>query len=170
MKQKLFLAILFFTSLSFAQEDVCCVYGGPSGNGDVVQTFAKIASSHDCKAGSTYQGKKICASVQDHNNTYCSSESSYQDRCAKCGYFWSGKECLTVDPKEKAKKELKEEEAKKEAEKNAKTSSMPSSESPAKVKPITPTPADPDNPKVNNAVPEEDSLYNRKSKGIIQDR
>jgi hypothetical protein len=173
MNQKLLTLILLFTSLSsFAEEDVCCVYGGASGTGDAVQTFARIASSLDCKPGGNYQGKKICAAVKDPENTYCGAESSYQDRCAKCGFFWSGKECLTVDPKEKAKKELKEEEEKKKAAEKNGAPSQPSDEKPATVKPVPtpqPKPEDPDNPNVNNAIPEEDSLYNRKSKGTTID-
>jgi hypothetical protein len=167
MKQKLFILILLFTSLSFANEDVCCIFGGATGSGDSVQTFARITPSLDCKAGGSFQGKKICASIADPDNSYCGGGSTYQDRCGKCGFFWSGKECLTTDPKEKAKKELKEEEEKKKAEK--KDGAKPSDDKAATVKPVQVAPvkpADPDNPNVKNAIPEEDSLYNRKSKGI----
>lgn len=158
---KYLLLFLAFTSTAFANEDVCCIFTGTSG--DSVQTYARIQSSSDCKAGGTYQGKKICAALPDPDNSYCGGGSSYQDRCGKCGFFWSGKECLIQDPKEKAKKELQEEAKKKEADKKAGIDSS--------AKPSTPAPAqspadDPDNPKINNAVPEEDSLYNRKSKGI----
>lgn len=171
MKQKLFILILLFTSLSFANEDVCCIFGGATGSGDSVQTFARITPSLECKAGGSFQGKKICASIADPDNSYCGGGSTYQDRCGKCGFFWSGKECLTTDPKEKAKQELKaEEEKKKAAEKDKKDGTgKPADEKPATVKPVqTPQakPADPDNPNVKNAIPEEDSLYNRKSKGI----
>lgn len=169
MKKFLFIFAILLTSSAYSAEDVCCVLGGGSGSGDSVQTFARIMSSSECKSGGMFQGKKVCAAVADPENTYCSSESSYQDRCSRCGFFWSGKECLSVDPKEKAKKELKEEEEKKKAAEKGgaatKGSSTPSSpsETPAKVKPV-----DPDNPNVNNPRPEEDSLYNRKSKGIIE--
>lgn len=172
--KKILLPLLpfLFTTLVYAQQDVCCVIGGGSGNGDSVQTYARIMSSHDCKAGGTFEGKKICAAVADPENSYCGGGSNYQDRCNKCGFFWSGKECLTVDPKEKAKKEL-EEEAKKKKEAEKKDPNAPASpDAPARVKPVEPTPQkapDPDNPNVNNAIPEENSLFNRKSKGIVDD-
>ena len=159
--------ILVSTS-AFSVEDVCCILGGESGGGDSVQTYARIMSSSDCKSGGTYQGRKVCAAIPDKDNTYCSSESDYKDRCSKCGYFWSGKECLTIDPKEKAKKELKEEEEKKKAAEAGKAAPAPTGPKlgiPEKEEPGY----TPDNPKVNNAKPEEDSLYNRRSKGITND-
>lgn len=166
-KYLLALLPLLFSTVVFASEDVCCIIGGGSGSGDSVQTYARIMSSNDCKTGRTFEGKKICAAVADPENTYCGGGSNYQDRCGKCGFFWSGKECLTADPKEKAKKELEEETKKKE---EAKKAGAPAEE-PAKVKPVeeAPKPADPDNPNVNNAIPEENSLFNRKSKGITED-
>jgi hypothetical protein len=166
MNKKLFIFLLLLTTYSFAAEDVCCIFSSKSG--DSVQTFARIVSSSDCKG--SFQGKSVCAAVPDPENTYCSSESSAKERCtSKCGFFWSGKECLTQDPKEKAKKEL-EDEAKKKAE--ADKAKGDATDKPATVKPVQPTtptptakPADPDNPKVNNAIPEDDSLFNRKDKG-----
>lgn len=71
-----------------------------------------------------------------------------------------------MDPKEKAKEELK-------AEEEAKKKGTPAPAGPTGPKLYTPeTPAsgpNPDNPKVNNAIPEDDSLYNRRSKGITND-
>ena len=116
----------------------------------------------DCKKGSTYQGKTVCASVADPDNTYCAAESTAQDRCGKCGFFWSGKECLTQNPVEKAKKELKEEEEKKKAAEKkdgvpATNASAPKTgPSSVKTTPITP-PANPSQP-----GPDEDQIYNRK--------
>ena len=170
MKKILFFILpLISINMAIANEDVCCVLGGASGSGDNVQTFAKIMSSSDCKAGGTYEGKKVCAAVPDPENTYCGAEGSYKDRCGKCGFFRSGKECLTVEPKEKAKTELEEEAKKKEADKKA---GLPTDE-PAKVKPAEPSSQkspDPDNPRVNNAIPEEDSLFSRRPRGNTQDQ
>lgn len=169
MKKILFSLVILISTSAFSVEDVCCIMGGESGSGDSVQTYARIMSSADCKSGGMYQGRKVCAAVADPENTYCSSESSYQDRCSKCGYFWSGKECLTTDPKEKAKKELKEEEEKKKAAEKAGDKASgptgPKLNSP-EVKAAGPNP---DDPKVNNARPEDDSMYNRRSKGITND-
>jgi hypothetical protein len=157
--KKLILAFLLLIPTTYAAEDVCCVLKSVSG--DSVQTFVWVLSSDVCKAGGTYQGKQMCAAVKDPENTYCGSDSSKQDRCQKCGYFWSGKECLTENPVEKAKKELKEEEKKKEKEKPA--ADVPASEKPATVKEVKPSTSAPA-PQAAPQDPDGDQVFNRKNK------
>lgn len=151
MKILTFLLLLLSPSLTFAQADVCCVLQKTSG--DSVQTFVWALSSLDCKPGKDYQGAKICTAVADPQNVYCSSQSNGADRCAKCGMFWSGKECLTKDPKDKAKEEIKEE-MKKQKVTNPDAVKLP---------PATPTPTVPGDTPVS--PPSDDgSLFNRSGK------
>lgn len=107
IKKLSFLLLVLLPSLSFAQADVCCVLQKTTA--ESVTTFVWAVSSQECKAGKDYQGAKVCTAVSDPQNVYCSSQSTAADRCAKCGLFWSGKECLTRDPKDKAKEEIKDE-------------------------------------------------------------
>ena len=159
MKQNLFVLIVLFSTLSFAEQDVCCIFNSKSG--DSVQTFNRIVSSSDCKPGGTYQGKSVCASVPDPENTYCSSESRAPDRCGKCGYFWSGKECLTQNPVDKAKQELKEEDAKKK-EVEKKDGAKPEESSATKTGPTSVKTKPIDAPAAAPANPDEDQPYNKK--------
>lgn len=159
MNKLLFTLIVSITTLSFAQSDVCCIFSSTSG--DSVQTFSRAISSSDCKNGGSYQGKTVCASVPDPDNTYCAADSNAKDRCGRCGFFWSGKECLTQNPVDKAKKELKEEEAKKkESEKKdgtapADANAPKTGPTSVKTTPISPPPAQPGQ--------DEDQIYNRKN-------
>lgn len=157
--------VLFFANYSFAAEDVCCVLSSNPA-ADSVQTVAQIMSSNDCKVGSLVQGQKVCAAVADPNNSYCSQGTDYKDRCTKCGYFWSGKECLTIDPKLKATKEI-EKEMKASHEKSAITPAQAA----ARIKTVVPPPLppeDPDNPRINNK-PEDDGLFTRRNRGVLTD-
>ncbi len=108
------LFLFFGTGQAFAQSDICCVMGKKAEGS--AETMATVMSPSECKSGGSTSGYTVCQARPDPNNE-CSLLGE-KERCAACGYYWSGQTCLPEDPVKKAKAQLKKEEAKKkEAEK-----------------------------------------------------
>ncbi len=111
----LFALILALPSTSLAQlgEDVCCIWGKQQGEG--AETRSGIVSEEDCRPGQVVNGFKVCLSKPDPSNL-CPTLAQ-EEMCKACGFHWISQACLSVDPVEKAKKELKEQKAKEDAQK-----------------------------------------------------
>lgn len=101
------------TGSAYSAVDVCCVTELVKGTS--VVTHALPMSNSDCKVGQkTNEGETACAAKSDPQNL-CPTFTD-EERCGFCQRFWNGRDCLTEDPVEKAKKELEKAAEKTESE------------------------------------------------------